>query len=146
MYMCTYMYQRWIGKEKGRQVTLSVASSIGTGILGPDGPFKVLDIIDPVRDKWYIIGEQLGIPPHALDAIKAKCSSTADCLAEMLKHWLTHTSITPPPTWSGLVQALSSAPVAEMRLAEEIREQLCYGDAEQATGSAPGEVWRNDDG
>ena len=61
-----------------------------------------------------------------------------DCLKEMLIKWLSSTS--PPPTWSGLVQSLSSALVGEQRLAEEVREQYCHQDGEQATGPAPGEV------
>ena len=53
----------------------------------------------------------------------------------MLQEWLK--SVSPPPTWSGLVKTLSSAPVGEKRLAEEIREQYC---GQQATGPSPGEV------
>ena len=56
----------------------------------------------------------------------------------MLQEWLK--SVSPSPTWSGLVKTLSNAPVGEKRLAEEIREQYCHQDGEQATGPAPGEV------
>ena len=56
----------------------------------------------------------------------------------MLKEWLSSTS---PPTWSGLVQALSTALVGEQRLAEDIRKQYCRQDGEQATSPAPGEVF-----
>ena len=90
------------------------------------------------KHKWYNIGLKLRIPHHTLDDIERKKSETEDRLREMLKQWLS--SISPHPTWSGLVQALLSAPVGEKRLAEEIREKYCHQDGEQATGPAPGEV------
>ena len=91
----------------------------------------------PARAKWYDIGVELEVSTAMLDAIQRDRGNAADCLREMLMKWLSSTS--PPPTWSSLVQALSSAPVEEKRLAEEIREQYCLQDGEQATGPAPGE-------
>ena len=107
--------------------------------LGPDDLCDVLNAIFTGRDKWYHIGLQLKIPFQTLNVIRREHRDNAtDCLTEMLQKWLTSTS--PPPTWSGLVQALSSAPVGEKRLAEDIRRQHCLQDGEQATGPAPGEV------
>ena len=40
----------------------------------------------------------------------------------MLKHWLKNTS---DPNWSDLVEALSSEPVGEKRLAREIHAKYC---------------------
>ena len=120
-------------------VERDTCSCVVTGHLGPDDLCAVLDAIYTVRHKWYYIGLQLKIPYHTMDAIQAHClNNIEDCLTKMLKRWLT--SISPPPTWSGLVQALSSAPVGEERLAEEIRKQYCHQDGEQATGPAPGEL------
>ena len=65
----------------------------------------------------------MDIPFTKLDGIKANFRMTDECLTEMLKQWLTRTS--PPPRWSDLVEALSSAPVGEKRLAEEIHTQYC---------------------
>ena len=119
-------------------VERGTCSCVVTGHLGPDDLRAVLDAIYTLRHKWYYIGLELKIPYHTLDAIKAQCPNNIEnCLTEMLKQWLSSTS---SPTWSGLVQALSSAPVGEQRLAEEIREQYCHQDGEQATGPAPGEV------
>ena len=99
----------------------------------------MLNAVHTAQHKWYYIGLGLEVSSHTLEAIKAKYSNNIlDCLTEMLRKWLT--SISPPPTWSGLVQALSTAPVGKKRLAEEIREQYCHQDGEQATGPAPGEV------
>ena len=120
-------------------VERDTCSCVVTGHLRPDDLCAVLNAIYTVQHKWYYIGLELNIPYHTLDSIKAQCpNNIEDCLTEMLKRWLT--SISPPPTWSGLVQALSSAPVGEQRLAEEIRKQYCHQDGEQATGPAPGEL------
>ena len=112
---------------------------IFTGHLVPDDLCDVMEAIFTVQHKWYWIGLKLGIQHKTMDAISTQCSSNIkDCLKEMLKQWLCNTS--PPPMWSGLVQALSSELVGEKRLSEEIREQYCHEDGEQATGPAPGEV------
>ena len=119
-------------------VERDTCSCVVTGHLRPGDLRAVLDAIYTVRHKWYYIGLELKIPYHTLDPIKAQCpNNIEDCLTEMLKQWLSSTS---SPTWSDLVQALSSGPVGEKRLAEEIREQYCHQDGEQATGPAPGEV------
>ena len=113
--------------------------AIVTGQLGPDNLVDVLNAIHTASGKWYQIGLQLRIPFHKLNVImKDNNDKATACLTEMLQRWLT--SVSPPPTWSGLVQALLSGPVGEERLAEEIRQQYCYQDGEQATGPAPGEV------
>ena len=120
-------------------VERDTCACVVTGHLGPHDLCAVLNAIYTVRHKWYCIGLELKIPDHTLDAIKAQCPNNIEnCLKEMLKRWLT--SISPPPTWSDLVQALLSAPVEEKRLAKKIREQYCHQDGEQATGPAPGEL------
>ena len=77
-----------------------------------------------VRHKWYDIGVELNIPYHTLNVIeKDHPNNCADCLRKMLEHWLTRT--TPAPSWSGLVEALSSEPVGEQRLASQIQSKYC---------------------
>ena len=111
----------------------------GTGNLSVNDLRATRRAIFSIRHKWYDIGVELDMSPSTLDAIKTENSNnTAVCLTEMLKKWLS--GVSSPPTWSGLIQALSSEPVGEKRLAEEIREQYCHQDGEQATGPAPGEV------
>ena len=76
------------------------------------------------RDKWYDIGLELKIPYHTLNAIEKDCpNSCADCLRKMLVEWLTGDS--PAPSWSGLVEALSSDPVGEKSLARDIHTKYC---------------------
>ena len=91
--------------------------------LGPDDLRCVRKAIFSVHHKWYSIGLELDISFPTLDGIKTNFRMTDECLTEMLKQWLTRTS--PPPTWSGLVEALSSDPVGEKRLAETIHSQYC---------------------
>ena len=114
-------------------------SFFDTGNLGPHDLRAVRKAIFSVRTKWYDIGVELEIFHYTLDAIQAENpNNVARCLTKMLIKWLNRVS--PPPTWSDLVQALSSEPVEEKVLAEKIRKQYCHQDGEQATGPAPGEV------
>ena len=91
--------------------------------LGPDDLCNVMEAIYSVHPKWYNIGLKLHISFPTLDGIKANFKMTDECLREMLKQWLTQ--ISPPPCWSGLVEALSSVLVGEKRLAEQIHTQYC---------------------
>ena len=93
--------------------------------LGPNDLRCVRAAIYSIHHKWYNIGLELNMPFTALDAIKTNQRTTDECLTEMLKQWLTRDS--PPPSWSGLVEALSSEPVGEKRLAREIQFKiLCH--------------------
>ena len=105
--------------------------------LEPSDLSDILNAIFTAGDKWFQIGLQLRLSYSTLNVIKRDNHDTTDCLTDMLQKWLTSTSS--PPTWSGLVQALSSGPVGEKRLAEEIRKQYCQQDEEHATGPASGE-------
>ena len=91
--------------------------------LGTNDLWCVRKAIYSIHHKWYNIGLELHIPFTALDAIKANHQTTDECLTEMLKHWLTHDS--PPPSWIGLVEALSSEPVGKTSLAREINSTYC---------------------
>ena len=106
--------------------------------LGPDDLCSVMEAIFSVHPKWYNIGLKLHISFMTLNGIKANFKMTDECLREMLIQWLTRTS--PPPSWSGLVEALSSVLVGEKRLAEQIHTQYCVphdvtdsGDVETGT-------------
>ena len=114
-------------------------SIIGTGQLGPDDLRDVLNAIYIVRSKWYFIGLELKIPYQTLDVIEAEHpKNVADCFTKMLQKWLS--SAYSPTTWSSLVQALLSAPVAEVCLAEDIKKQFCSQDDQEITGQEPGVV------
>lgn len=113
-------------------------SDIGTEYLSPGDLCDVLEALSEVKHKWYYIGLKLRILHHTLDDIKANEGSTSDCLTGMLKRWLSNTS--PPPSWSDLIQALSSTLVGEKGIAEKIRKQYCHQAGEDSTGAAAGTI------
>ena len=94
--------------------------------------------------KWRAIGLQLRVPEDTLEGIQVQHTKPADCLREMLQQWLVH--LWTPPTWSSLIQALSSGVVGEMGLAEVIRMRCCHQDGQQAAGPAPGAVHVQEEG
>ena len=76
------------------------------------------------RDKWYDIGIELNLSFKTLNVIEKDCPNDCGrCLTKMLIEWLS--SSYPPPTWSDVVDALSSRPVGEKRLAEDIKTKDC---------------------
>ena len=88
--------------------------------IGPDDLCHVQGAIYSIHHKWYNIGLQLHISFPVLDGMKANNRTTDECLTEMLKHWLNC-----DPSWSDLVQALSSEPVGEKTLARQIHTKYC---------------------
>ena len=91
--------------------------------LGPNDLRQVRSALFSVQHKWYNIGLELYFVFTTLDIIKSNFHTTDECLTEMLKQWLSRTS--PGPSWSGLVEALSSEPVGEKRLASQIQSTYC---------------------
>ena len=96
--------------------------------LGPDDLRCIMSSIYSIHHKWYNIGLELNISFHVLDGMKANNRTTDECLTEMLKHWLNC-----DPTWSDLVQALSSEPVGEKTLARQIHTKYCTTQREAET-------------
>lgn len=78
---------------------------------------EITSFLYPVRVKWYEIGTELGVKAEILERIKSQCKDPADCLHQMLMEWLR--SISPPPTWRSLDDALRSTTVNEVALAEK---------------------------
>jgi len=75
----------------------------------------LVELLHPVRAKWYEIGLQLGLRSGDLDAINK--DSPSDCSAscrEMLKRWLA--GVNPYPTLKALSDALQADTVGESRL------------------------------
>ena len=62
--------------------------------------------------------------------MKANNRTTDECLTEMLKHWLNC-----DPSWSDLVQALSSEPVGEKTVARQIHTKYCTAQKETDAGN-----------
>ena len=102
--------------------------------LSPNDLRCVRAAIYSIHHKWYNIGLELNIHFTALDAIETNHRLTDKCLTEMLKQWLTRDS--PPPSWSCLVEALSSEPVEEKRLARDIQTKYCATQEESVDQAA----------
>ena len=84
----------------------------------------VREELNDVRAKWYDIGIQLRVNIGTLDAIeKQYLNNPSDCLRETLTTWLK--SYPPSPTWSKVVDALSSKTVGETRLAANLEQKHC---------------------
>ena len=75
----------------------------------------LVELLHPVRAKWYEIGLQLGLRSGDLNAINK--DNPNDCSAscrEMLKRWLA--GVIPCPTLKALSDALRTDTVGESRL------------------------------
>ena len=70
-----------------------------------------MELLHPVRSKWYEIGLQLGLPSGDLDAIRDKNSDAHN--REMLKQWLADAQ---RPTLKAISTALRTKAVGERRL------------------------------
>ncbi len=72
-----------------------------------------------MRAKWRPIGLKLELTPGTLDAIE---QAKANPLEAVLVHWL---RVTVGATWKQLIDALRSAPVGEIQLAEKLELKYC---------------------
>lgn len=73
------------------------------------------------REKWYKIGQELGISEPNLAYIGENYSISHDRLTEMLRKRLKQYVIT---TWKDILAALTSAHVGEFKLADQIKAKL----------------------
>ena len=83
----------------------------------------LLEELINVRAKWYNIGVKLGVGVGTLNAIRAECNNSSDCLRETLAAWLRARPT--PTTWSKVVEALNSAIVDEGVLATSLKRKYC---------------------
>lgn len=83
----------------------------------------VCDELGSIKNKWQVIGIQLGIPRTKLQDFKEE----DDPLSAVIDYWLrgnaTESSV--PISWQSIVAALKSKHVDEHGLAEQIREKYC---------------------
>ena len=76
-----------------------------------------------VRAKWRRIGLELELAPGTLDAIEQAKANPSDRLEAVLVDWLR--GATAATTWKQLIDALRSAPVGEIQLAEKLELKYC---------------------
>ena len=75
-----------------------------------------------VRAKWRPIGLKLGLTSGTLAAIEQEKSKTFDRLEEVLLDWL---RVTIGASWKQVIDALRSALVREIQLAEKLELKYC---------------------
>ncbi len=82
----------------------------------------VYEALFEVRAKWRPIGLKLDLTPGTLDAIEQAKANPSDRLEAVLLHWL---RVTVGATWKQLIDALRSALVGEIQLAEKLELKYC---------------------
>ena len=75
-----------------------------------------------VRAKWRPIGLKLRLTPGTLDAIEQGKINPSDRLEAVLLHWL---RVTREASWKQVIDALRSALIGEIRLAEKLELKYC---------------------
>ena len=100
-----------------------------TGTLSINDLCEIQSELHEVRDKWYHLGVQLKVPVSDLNAIRIQYrNDPEDCLLHMLTRWLSITI--PSPTWQTVIDALCSAPIKRLLVAEQIRKKYCIESTE----------------
>ena len=100
-----------------------------TGTLSINDLCEIQSELHEVRDKWYHLGVQLKVPVSDLNAIRIQYrNDPEDCLLDMLTRWLSITI--PSPTWQTVIDALCSAPIKRLLVAEQIRKKYCIESTE----------------
>ena len=100
-----------------------------TGTLSINDLCEIQSELHEVRDKWYHLGVQLKVPVSDLSAIRIQYrNDPEDCLLDMLTRWLSITI--PSPTWQTVIDALCSAPIKRLLVAEQIRKKYCIESTE----------------
>ena len=78
-----------------------------------------MNLLHPVRSKWYAVGLQLSVPVSDLNSIRSQFSDPRECLCEMLQLWLKRQRT----KWSDLFGALRSPSVGEEQLGVELLQK-----------------------
>ena len=82
----------------------------------------IYEALFEMRAKWRPIDLKLGLTPGTLDAIEQEKSKMSNRLEAVLLDWL---QVTIGATWEQLIDALRSALVREIRLAEKLELKYC---------------------
>ena len=80
-----------------------------------------------VRNKWYAIGNGLGVKAADLDSFQAEEAGKPDanqhCIRRVFQQW--HTAMTSDYTWQNLAGVLESPAVNEKLAVSELFKSLC---------------------
>ena len=88
---------------------------------------SVLVALDPICQKWKLVGIAMGIEPSNLDRFAYIYPHLPEnTLLEVIKEWLTVER-----SWEELVRILRSRSLKEIRLAGEMEDKYCNSDTPQ---------------
>ena len=79
-------------------------------------------LLGPISYQWIEIGESLNIPYHVLKRLQSFRSLDANKLSEMLQIWIDMQCS--PVTWQTIIDVVSSPPVKNKALVDEIHRFL----------------------
>ena len=80
---------------------------------------ELVNLLNPVRNKWYAVGLQLRVPVSDLNSIRSQFSDLGERLCEMLQLWLKRQGT----SWTDIFEALSSRSVGEEQLGVELLQE-----------------------
>ena len=80
---------------------------------------ELVNLLNPVRSKWYAVGLQLSVPVSDLNSIRSQFSDPRECLCEMLQLWLKRQGV----SWIDIFEALRSQSVGEEQLGVELLQE-----------------------
>ena len=81
-----------------------------------------VELLMPIKSKWYIIGTALGVSEADLDNIKYSNNPVEEKVANMIGTWLDKCA--KDTTWEALLKAVESKTVDSQQTGEKIREFL----------------------
>ena len=81
-----------------------------------------VEVLVPIKDRWYIIGVVLEVSPADLDSLKDSNNSVEVNLAKMIDKWLDQYA--EKATWEVLLKAVEGKTVNSQQTGQKIREFL----------------------
>ena len=82
----------------------------------------VLNLLMPIKDKWYLIGDSFEVNTGELDSLKISNNSTDMNLSSVINKWLEKKSN--KPTWEVLLEEVEGPIVKNHQVGDDIRTFL----------------------
>lgn len=96
--------------------------------LKPDDAVRVLESLLPAQNESFVLGLELKLPPHEVEAIHSGYPGAKDRLLQIILSFLKQSK--PRPTWIAIIKALRSPTVNLTALADRLVAAHCSVSAE----------------
>ena len=96
--------------------------------LTPDDAVRVLESLLPAQNESFVLGLELKLPPHEVEAIYSRHPGAKDRLLHIILAFLKQSK--PRPTWIAIIKALRSPTVNLTALADGLVATHCSVSAE----------------